>query len=91
MMTLENAGEQRTIGDGVLEDRNLGFRVEFADGSGVDICGTDVRLGRVDEATIPLNLPPEAIDLLIDGYTVIVDPYNEIAELNEDNNEYHGP
>ncbi|MGD8822742.1 MAG: hypothetical protein PVG63_06535 [Anaerolineales bacterium] len=91
LVTIVNVGEQRPIGDGVQDDRNLGFRIEFADGTFNEFWRTDVRLGRVDEVTIPFYLPSDEVDRLRDGYTIIVDPHNEFAELNEDNNEYHGP
>jgi hypothetical protein len=86
LVTVENVGE------GSVEHRNLGLQINLADGryfSAPAEWWADVSIA--PRGVILMEWPqigPEQRALTLDGYTVVIDPNNDIAEESGFNNEY---
>jgi hypothetical protein len=86
LVTVENVGE------GSLEHRNLGLQINLADGryfAAPAEWWADVSME--PRGTIVMEWPhvaPEQRALMLDGYSVVIDPNNDIAEESGFNNEY---
>jgi hypothetical protein len=86
LVTVEN------IGEGSVEHRNLGLQVNLASGAYFAAPAewwADVSIE--PRGVIVMEWPhigPEQRALMLDGYTVVVDPNNDIAEESGFNNEY---
>jgi len=93
----DSAGERLLVvvenrGEGSVEHANLGLRVNLPDGryfAAPAEWWSDVSLDRYDAVILEWpNIGPEQRALMLDGYTVTVDPNNDIAETVGSNNEY---
>jgi hypothetical protein len=85
-VTVEN------IGDGSLENRTLNLEIRLPDGRTIPSIGDwyDVSMEPRDvKVLLWPNVNEEMRSLLVsEGYTMVIDPYNEIAEESGFNNEY---
>jgi hypothetical protein len=85
-VTVEN------IGEGSVEHRNLNLQINLADGryfSAPAEWWADVSIE--PSGVIVMEWPhigPEQRALMMDGYTAVIDPYNDIAEESGFNNEF---
>jgi hypothetical protein len=86
LVTVENVGE------GSLEHRNLGLQINMADGryfSAPAEWWADVSIEPRGVIVMEWsNVGPEQRALMLGGYTVVIDPNNDIAEESGTNNEY---
>lgn len=91
MVTVANHGDDfGPTGAGHLENRDVLLRLIFADGSQLERQFDDVSIELSNEIQFEWpELGDEQRDRMLGGYAVIVDPENDIAEVDEDNNEYH--
>jgi hypothetical protein len=89
-VVVKNNGETVPgLPEGVLNDRDLVLRLEFFDSTSLERREENITLGQYDEIRLEWpELGPEVRDRMHDGYTVILDPGNEIVEVREDNNDY---
>jgi hypothetical protein len=86
LVTVEN------IGAGSIEHRNLGLQINLADGryfAAPSEWWADVSIEpRGVIVMVWEHIGPEQRALMLDGYTAVIDPYNDIAEESGTNNEY---
>lgn len=86
LVTVENVGE------GSVEHRDLGLEIELADGRTFTAPGewwSDVSIsprGRIAMAWSGIG--PGQRALMTDGYTAVIDPFNDLAEEDGTNNRY---
>jgi hypothetical protein len=89
LVTVENVGE------GSVERRDLGLQINLADGSyfaAPDEWWSDVSMA--PHQTVRLvweNVGEAQRALMMGGYTVVIDPHNDLAEESGANNEYTVP
>jgi hypothetical protein len=73
--------------DRILEDYDLTVQFVLSDGNFRDVEYSGLRSDQRFELEIS-HLPRDLRELMLEGYTVTIDPYNEILESNEDDNTY---
>ncbi|MFL7792010.1 MAG: LysM peptidoglycan-binding domain-containing protein, partial [Anaerolineae bacterium] len=82
----------QNVGEGSVEHRNLGLQINLADGRYFAAPGewwADVSIERRQEIVMVWeHIGPEQRALMLDGYTAVIDPNNDIAEESGTNNEY---
>ena len=88
-VTVENAS------DIPVEGRDIEMFMEFVDGGVLrPVAWPDVSIrpwGTMDIAWAGIQITPDVRQSMLGGYTLIVDPRNQIAEEDEDNNRYTVP
>lgn len=95
-VTVENVGVGTVAEWGVLEHRNLGLRIELPDGTSFDAPAewwSDVSMDTWDTLVLAWsNIRSEHREMMVDGYTLVIDPNDDIAEADEENNTHEvGP
>ena len=90
VVTVRNNGEQvYGLGPGELADQTLGLRLEFSDSTFQEMRVDNITLGRFGSIRIEWpGLGPDVRDQMVAGYTISLDPGDEIVEADEDNNDY---
>jgi len=90
VVTVKNNGEQvYGLGLGELVDRDLILRLEFPDSTFLERRIENITLGCFGSTRIEWpELGPEVRDQMYAGYTISLDPGNEIVEVHENNNDY---
>ncbi len=74
----------------ILEDYNLTVQFTLSDGNFRDVEYTGLHSDHSIELEIS-HITSDLRELMLEGYTVTIDPYNEILESNEDDNTYTVP
>jgi len=81
----------RNIGEGTLEHRNIGMRINTA--TGAEFLAprewwSDVNLERWHSAALEWIVAEDPREEMLEGYQVVLDPGNDIAEEDDSNNTY---
>jgi LysM repeat protein len=82
----------QNIGEGSVEHRNLGLQINLADGryfAAPSEWWADVSIEPREEFVMVWeHIGPDQRAMMLDGYTAVIDPNNDIAEESGTNNEY---
>jgi hypothetical protein len=90
-VTVQNRGEMTPLhadSDGSLENEDLLVQINVPDGRPINLRFDDLNLGARDNVVLSQELTETERDRMKDGYTVVVNPNNDIAELDSTNNSY---
>ncbi len=91
MLTIQNQGEVTPLlsdADGSLDHAELPVWINFAEGRPLIRQFPDLNLGARETTVLRWELNQAERDRMREGYTVVVNPNNDIAELDASNNAY---